>query len=361
MRMKTIAKLFPAAAIAMAVVSCASSEATRISGIAPEGIDSVYVTVPQMDVDTLVPVTGGKFNLTLPVDETVAGVVEAGNYKVRFIPDGSKITVTLSEEKCTAESKGNGAQAALDGFIAFEEELSGRLNEEFDAIRQDTTLTETEASARLDGIYDEIIGEFVGKGLETIASNPDNFVAVYAFSEISSNLEDEQIDSVLNTLGPKISDNPQIVRVKKELQSKKTTAEGCMFTDFIIPDSDGKSVSFSEYIGKGKYVLVDFWASWCGPCKREIPNIRDVYKKYKGAKFDVLSIAVWDKPEDTKKAAAEHGVIWNQIINAQTIPTEIYGIQGIPQIMLFGPDGTILKRDLRGEGIETAVKEALGK
>ncbi|MGN0188447.1 MAG: TlpA family protein disulfide reductase, partial [Candidatus Cryptobacteroides sp.] len=76
---------------------------------------------------------------------------------------------------------------------------------------------------------------------------------------------------------------------------------------------------------------------------------------------DVLSVAVWDKPEDTKKAAAEHGVIWSQIINAQTIPTDIYGIQGIPQIMLFGPDGTILKRNLRGEGIEQAVKEALGK
>ena len=75
----------------------------------------------------------------------------------------------------------------------------------------------------------------------------------------------------------------------------------------------------------------------------------------------MLSVAVWDDPEDTKAAAKEHGVVWNQIINAQQIPTDLYGIEGIPHIMLVGPDGTILKRDLRGEAIEEAVSEALGR
>lgn len=139
------------------------------------------------------------------------------------------------------------------------------------------------------------------------------------------------------------------------------TAEGKPFVDFTIVqdanDSEGSTVSLSDYVGKGKYILVDFWASWCGPCRREIPNIAAVYDKYAGDDFDVLSVAVWDKPEDTKAAATEHGVVWNQIINAQQIPTDAYGIEGIPQIMLFGPDGTILKRDLRGEGIEAEVSK----
>ena len=137
-----------------------------------------------------------------------------------------------------------------------------------------------------------------------------------------------------------------------------------MFTDFTVlqdPKDPASAVKFSDFVGKGKYVLVDFWASWCGPCKREIPNIAAVYDKYKGDDFDVLSIAVWDKPEDTAKAAAEHGVVWSQIINAQKIPTDIYGIEGIPHIMLVGPDGIILKRDLRGADIEKAVAEALGR
>ena len=111
----------------------------------------------------------------------------------------------------------------------------------------------------------------------------------------------------------------------------------------------------AEVLNSDKPVLVDFWASWCGPCKAEIPNIKAVYEKYAGEDFDVLSVAVWDKPEDTARAAAELGISWNQIVNAQQIPTDLYGIEGIPHIMLIGPDGIILNRDLRGDLIEVNV------
>ena len=113
-------------------------------------------------------------------------------------------------------------------------------------------------------------------------------------------------------------------------------------------------------MGNGKYVLVDFWASWCGPCRAEMPNLVNVYNTYHGDNFDMLSVAVMDEVEDTREAAKAVGIVWNQIVNAQEIPAKAYGIEAIPHVILFGPDGTILKRNLRGEAIGEAVKEALG-
>ena len=199
---------------------------------------------------------------------------------------------------------------------------------------------------------------------ETIKKNPDDSVALMALQESYYMMEDDELSATLETLGKAFQENESVQKMRKSIEARKNTAEGCMFTDFTIVqdenDPENTTVKFSDFVGQGKYILVDFWASWCGPCKREIPNIAAVYDKYKGDNFDVLSVAVWDKPEDTAKAAEEHGVIWNQITNAQRIPTDIYGIDGIPHIMLVGPDGTIVKRNLRGDDIEAAVKEALG-
>lgn len=138
------------------------------------------------------------------------------------------------------------------------------------------------------------------------------------------------------------------------------TSEGAMFVDFSA-EYDGKTQKLSDYVGKGKYVLVDFWASWCGPCRREIPNLIDVYNKYKGSKFEVIGVATWDEPDDTKAAIAELQIPYPQIMNAQEAGSAAYGIRGIPEIILFAPDGKIVKRGLRGSDIETEVKKCLGK
>ena len=228
--------------------------------------------------------------------------------------------------------------------------------EEVSAIQADTTLSSAIKEETLNRKEEAFVEKYVNYALGVVRKNRDNALATAALQDCYYLAEPEQLEKALASLKGEPAQDPFVQKLSRSLQAKKATAEGQPFTDFEV---DG--VKFSDFVGKGKYILVDFWASWCGPCKREIPNIRAVWEKYRGEQFDVLSVAVWDKPEDTAVAAAEHGVEWNQIVNAQRIPTDIYGIDGIPHIMLVGPDGTILKRGLYGAGIEKAVAEALGR
>lgn len=259
-------------------------------------------------------------------------------------------------------------QTSTEELVAQYEESTQAIidayNVQIEAIQSDSTATQESVGEAMAKYYEEAVEKYVDTATEFIRKNSTRVAAVHAVKDIYSMLEPEELNDVLGMLKGEAAKDSTVLKMRKSLESVLATAPGAMFTDFTIvqdpEDAEASTVKFSDYIGQGKYMLVDFWASWCGPCKREIPNIISVYNTYKGDKFDVLSVAVWDEPAATKAAAIEHGVVWNQIINAQRIPTDIYGIQGIPQIMLFGPDGTILKRDLRGEKIEAAVREALG-
>ena len=207
--------------------------------------------------------------------------------------------------------------------------------------------------------------------VDAIRKNHDNEISVKALMNLRGMIEDDELDELISSLSVELQLDEKVEYLKSNLDARKATAEGTMFQDFTVehvygydrsvdPQPLKKEVKFSDYVGKGTYVLVDFWSPWCGPCRREIPNIQSVYQQYKDKGLEVLSLAVWErKPQShTIETAAELGMDWLHINNCGQIPTDIYGVEGIPHLMLIGPDGTILKRGFHGlEGIQAAVSE----
>ena len=369
--MKIRSILFATIGVAV-MASCTGkvSDVTEITGtVASEDITDVKVVLGTV-VDTLVPVTDGKFAVTVPTDMTVLGVVSAGQFAANFVSDGTPLNIVLDEKPAvTSKYPKISVQERLNAFnaaeTAFNDEFGAKRNE----IMADTVLTDEEKQAKFEEYYESFMEGYKEHNAKVYGENTDNFVALFALQNLRYEYEDAQLDSLLNLLAPALQEHKFVKSMKEAVAARVATAEGKMFTDFTVnsvvgmtrsipPQPKYAEVKFSDYVGKGKYVLVDFWAPWCGPCKREIPNIKKVYEQYKGKGLEVLSIAVWErKPQShTIETAAELGMDWLHINNAQAIPTDIYGIGGIPHLMLIGPDGTILERGFHGlEGIEAAV------
>ena len=373
--MKIRSILFATASVAV-LASCGGrmSDVTKIQGtVVPEGITEVSVKIENV-IDTVVPVTDGRFAVSVPTNVATAGRVLADNdqYGVTFIPDGTPLNVVLDEtSKVTSKYPKISVQEKFNAYNAEEDAVMEVYMAKQSEIYSDTTLTQQERGVKFEEYFDGFIGPYIDRHVEAAKANTDNFISILAINNVNGQIEDTLMDSLIQALTPDLQENRYIRTMRKALDARLQTAEGMHFTDFTVnsvvgmtrsipPQPKYAEVKFSDYVGKGTYVLVDFWSPWCGPCKREIPNIKTVYEKYKGKGLEVLSLAVWERQpvQVTIDTAAELGMDWLHVNNCGSVPTDIYGVEGIPHLMLIGPDGTILKRGFHGlEAIEAAVAE----
>ncbi len=277
------------------------------------------------------------FNGTI-ADPIPARLIIDGNRAGQFILEDAEITVDPAKRTITGgalNDKNNAISAQIQAI----------------GTRFQTAATEAEKEA----IYAEY-ETFRDKALN---ENLDNPIGYTLFMDKAYDFTPAQLDAFL-AANPYFTKFTRVNKLVESNRRKAATSEGSKFTDFEI-EYDGVKHRLSDVVGKGDYVLVDFWASWCGPCIRQTAVLKDIYNEYKEDGLKVLGVAVWDEPENTKKAIVQHELPWESWLNGGNIPTDAYGISGIPCIILFGPDGTILSRDKQSDELKAAVAAAMNE
>jgi peroxiredoxin len=198
-----------------------------------------------------------------------------------------------------------------------------------------------------------------------IAANTDSYLSLMALTSVSGPSPDvAEVEPIFNSLSDELKNSDQGKQLRYSLDNLKITAIGSMAPDFIQNDVNGKPVQLSSF--RGKYVLIDFWASWCGPCRQENPNVVRNYHKYKGKNFTILGVSL-DKEtaKDAWLAAIKNDHLeWTQVSDLkfwQNMAATLYGVHAIPQNFLIDPQGKIVAKNLRGDALDDKLEELLGK
>lgn len=194
--------------------------------------------------------------------------------------------------------------------------------------------------------------------IDSLVTNyPDTYVAAIIINNVlTKQLEIGKVEELYANLTPRVKASSPGQKLQETIEIMKKAAVGSVAPDFTLKTPDGKDVSLSDY--KGKYVLLDFWASWCGPCLREVPNVKKMYDKYHPMGFEILSVSLDDKKDNWTNAIEKYDLNWGHVSSLEgwKCPVvKLYSVSGVPAMFLIDKDGKIVSSDLRGEKLMETV------
>ena len=328
------------------IAACCSSPKCTIKGTVTSPLDSVWLVNPDGDILDVAAVQDGAFNFTCDRNNHSLVLVSPGQYAMpaSVIPDVKEVQVTLGEGSPTVS--GSPLSEELQTLQQWIMQHFNEYNEKAMALHQEG---QQEAA---DDVMQEMRHVLTERCKEVYIQHSQDYIGIQAMTFLMDEIPAEEFIALYEQGGEPVRQDANLGGYYESLTRRgdKLLQQN---EDGTFTESEGL---LEDYIGQGNYVLVDFWASWCGPCIEETPFVVKAFNDYKDKGLVVLGIPVRDKQEATRKAMTKLGIFYPQILDPQTKLARRFDVTGIPHLFLFGPDGEIVKEGMRGEETDALLR-----
>lgn len=368
-------RLIIASILTLTLISCNSNSDTyKLEGDAIGFADGTEVVIYTLEnkqpkpIDTLT-ITEGKFSAVYPNSAiTPLNFLRVGdvNASILFFPENEDIKATIYKDSIQSSRVSGGKQnAAYAGFVDKMNTFNKRKQKRMEDFRAAQETNDTAAIAKIQSENLNLVAEETDYKKQFLQENKASLFSVMLISEMASRQEitPSEASEYLEKMDSKISSSEIAKDLKANLDAVKTSDTGNAAPDFSAPTPTGEIMSLKDALGK--YTIIDFWASWCRPCRIENPNVVKVYNKYHEKGLNIISVSL-DKADQKDKwiqAIADDKMDWYHVSNLQFWQDPIaqqYNVRSIPATFLLDENGIIIDKDLRGAALEAKIGSLLG-
>lgn len=333
-------------------------------------VDSVFngivylqkrIEAPLITIDSA-QITGGKFDLKGTVDypEVYYLTIPATKSSVPFFIESKEITVNINTKEIDkTKIVGSKTQAEYDHYLDLVDQYNARIKESYQMYNAAVEVGDPEKTRYYDSVTSAIDQERERFSKKYVLENNKSFISPYIIYRNSWSYELEELEKSLNNFDTALSHSIYTGFLNAYLATLKRVAVGQMYVPFSMADSSGTMVSVSGLIGQN-YLLVDFWASWCAPCRAENPNIAALYNQYHDSGFDIIGVSFDSNRDRWLGAIKDDGLTWNHVSDLAGWGNKVgklYGIRSIPSNILIDPSGKIIAKNIMGEELKMKLAE----
>jgi peroxiredoxin len=319
------------------------------------------VDAPLVTIDSAL-LSDGKFSFKGTVDypEVYYLTIPATKSSVPFFIETAQIIVNIRTKDINkSKISGSKSQAEYDGYLDNLDQFNARVKESYEMYNTAKEIGDEVKAQYYDSVITVLDEQRSGFSKNFVLKNTSSWVSPYIVYRNSYTYEMEDLEQALNAFDTILSHSIYTKFMQDYLTTLKRTAVGNPYVAFAMPDSSGMEIPLSQYTGKS-YLLVDFWASWCSPCRAENPNLVRLYRKYHEKGFDIFGVSFDTKRERWLKAIKDDSLTWTHVSDLQGWENKagkLYGIRSIPANVLLDTNGTIIARNLQGENLRLKLEE----